>query len=93
LLQIVIILKALTEVAGFALIGQGILFILAGRNRDRNSAYVILRTVTAPVFALARSITPKFFLSEYVWLLTPVMVFLLWMLFTYLKIRLVLHGG
>jgi hypothetical protein len=93
LLQIVIILKALTEVAAFALIGQGVLFILAGANRDRNFAYVILKTITAPVFALARFLAPRFVLAEYVWLLTPLLVFLFWTLFTYLKIRLVLQGG
>lgn len=93
MLELVVILKALTEIAGFALIGQGILFLFAGPNRDRNFPYVILRTITAPIFALARFLAPKFFMDEFIWVLTPLLVFAFWVLFTYLKISLVLQTG
>lgn len=93
MLELVIILKALTEIAGFALLGQGILYVLAGRNRDRNFPYLVLKTVTSPIFAAARFITPKFFLDEFVWMLTPLLVLLLWGVFTFLKVSLVLQGA
>jgi hypothetical protein len=93
LLEIVIVFKALTEVAAFALLGQGVVSLFAGANRDKNIPYVILKTVTAPVFALARFIAPRFVPDQFIWMLTPALVFLLWLLFTYLKIRLVLTGG
>jgi hypothetical protein len=92
-LELVIILKALTEIAGFALLGQGILYVLAGRNRDRNFPYLVLKTVTSPIFAAARFLAPRFFLNEFIWLLTPLLVLLLWGVFTYLKITLVLQGA
>ncbi|MCS7023137.1 MAG: hypothetical protein NZU63_15090, partial [Gemmataceae bacterium] len=75
------------------LIGQGVLYVLAGRNREQNFAYRILKTVTSPVFALARLIAPRFFVQEYLWALAPAIVLVLWVLFTYLKIRLVLMAA
>ena len=34
--EIIVILKALTEVAGVAFMGQGVLWVIAGAKRDRN---------------------------------------------------------
>lgn len=93
MLELVIVLKALTEVAGFALLGQGVVYIFAGANPERNIPYVILKTVTSPIFALARFVAPRFVPDQFIWMITPAVVFLLWLLFTYLKIRLVLAGG
>ncbi len=92
MLELVIILKAVTEVAGLALIGQGILFLFAGANREKNFPYVILKTITKPVFAFARFVAPRFVLDRHIWLLTPALVFILWMVFTYFKITLVLES-
>lgn len=92
-LDVVIILKALTEVAGIALIGQGILFLLAGANHEKNIPYAILKTVTRPVFALARFLAPRFVPAGFIWALTPALLLIFWILFTYFKIKLVLQGG
>lgn len=86
-------MKALTEIAGFALLGQGVLYIFAGANPDKNIPYTILKTVTFPIFAMARFLAPRFVHDQFIWMLTPALVFLLWLLFTYLKIRFVLAGG
>lgn len=93
LLELVIVLKALTEVAGLALIGQGLLFFLAGANRDKNFPYVIFRTVTRPVFVMARFLAPRFVLDSHIWLLAPALVIILWLLSTYFKITLTLQSG
>ena len=90
---IVTILKALTEVAGFALLGQGVLYLFAGAAREKNFAYVMLKAVTSPVFRLARLLTPRFVLDRHIWLLTPLIVLALWVTFTYLKIRIVIEAG
>lgn len=92
-LELVVILKALTEVAGLALIGQGILFALAGAKREQNFPYVIFRTVTRPVFMLARLLAPRFVLDRHIWLLTPALVFVIWAILTYFKVTLVLESG
>lgn len=93
MLDLVVILKALTEVAGMALIGQGILFLLAGANYRKNIPYVILATVTRPVFVVARFLAPRFVPEGFIWMLTPALVLITWILLTYLKIKLVLAGG
>jgi hypothetical protein len=59
MLTVVVILKGLVEVAGLALIGQGILFVLAGANREQNVFYRVLKIVAMPAHKLARLITPR----------------------------------
>jgi hypothetical protein len=54
------VLKALVEVAGFALIGQGILALFAGAKRDQNFVYVLFKIITRPATVLARTLSPRF---------------------------------
>ena len=46
--RIIVILKALTEVAGVAMIGQGILWVIAGAKRDQNLVYGLFKALTPP---------------------------------------------
>jgi len=92
MLQVVIILKAVTEIAAFALLGQGVLYVLAGASREKNVPYRLLKIVTSPIFKIARFLAPRVVLDRHIWLLTPLLVGALWVLFTYLKISLVLQG-
>lgn len=66
MLQLVIILKAVNEVALMALLGQGALYILAGARRDTNPVYAILKAVTSPVMKLARLVTPRIVLDRHI---------------------------
>ncbi len=59
MLTLVDILKALLEVAGLALLGQGLLFLFAGSKRESNVIYQALATVTRPVIRITRFITPR----------------------------------
>ena len=52
--DVIVILKALTEVAGVAVIGQGVLYVLAGAKRDQNLFYRIFKAVTSPVMKVTR---------------------------------------
>jgi hypothetical protein len=70
--------KAIAEVAAFALLGQGILWVFAGANRERNIVYRMFRAVTQPVFRLARLITPKFVEARHLWLVATLVVFWAW---------------
>jgi hypothetical protein len=54
------VVKALAEVAGFALIGQGLVSLFAGAKRDQNFVYVLFRIVTSPATKLARLLSPRF---------------------------------
>lgn len=66
MLQLVVILKAVNEVALMALLGQGALYVLAGANRDRNPIYGILKAVASPVMKLARLVTPRVVLDRHI---------------------------
>lgn len=92
LLQVVIILKAMIEVAIFAFLGQGTLFILAGTKRDGNWVYGILKTLTSPVFKVARFLSPRFVLDRHMWLVAMFVLIVAWLLATIAKVSLVLRA-
>lgn len=92
MLNIVIILKALTEIAGLALLGQGILFVLAGDNREQNLFYKVLKTITSPIMRAVRFITPRFVPDRHVGIAAFFLVAGLWLALTMLKIQLVLEA-
>ena len=66
MLQLVVILKAINEVALMALLGQAALYVLAGAKRDSNPVYGILKAITSPVMKLARFITPRVVLDRHI---------------------------
>ena len=66
MLQFVILLKALNEVALMALLGQAALYVLAGSRRDSNPIYALLKAVTSPVMKLARLVTPRIVLDRHI---------------------------
>ena len=91
MLQFVVTLKALVEVAMFAFIGQGILWILAGAKREGNWVYGILKTLTKPVFKVARWISPRFILDQHLWLVVLFLLVVTWAAVTMWKVSLVLQ--
>jgi hypothetical protein len=90
--ETVVILKALVEVAAVGMLGQGLLFILAGKGRDQNIVYKLFRIITSPVMKVTRVITPKIVLDRHVWLVAILLVAMLWLVLTVLKIKIVLEG-
>lgn len=66
MLNFLIIMKALAEVAGLALVGQGVLYVLAGANREHNVFYRVIRIITRPVVQLTRWITPRLVADRHV---------------------------
>ena len=91
--EIIVVLKALTEVAGVAMIGQGLLYVLAGSKRNDNAIYGIFRTITSPVMKATRWITPRFVLDQHVGLVAFFLLLVLWVGLTVLKIRIVLENA
>ncbi len=91
--EVVVILKALTEVAAVAMLGQGLLWVLAGSGREENLVYKLFKTLTSPVNRLARFITPRVVLDRHLWLVSVLFVSLLWLTLTVLKINMVLEGA
>jgi hypothetical protein len=80
MLMLLDILKALLEVAGLALLGQGLLFLFAGAKRDRNVVYQVFATVTRPVMRITRFVTPRIVLDRHLGLVAFLLVGLAWFL-------------
>ncbi|MBW8328783.1 MAG: hypothetical protein K0M48_06430 [Thiobacillus sp.] len=90
---LVSILRTLVEVAGFALLGQGALAVLAGKYREQNLFYRVLRIITSPVVRAVRFITPRLVLDAHIPVLTFFLLFWLWIALALAKRHLCgLHG-
>lgn len=93
MLQAAVIVKAMIEVAIFAFLGQGILYVLAGSKRNTNFVYAMLKAITSPVFKVARWVSPRFILDQHMWLVAMFLLILAWVAATAWKVRAVLGGG
>lgn len=59
MLTLINALQLLLYIAGLALLGQGVLYLLAGRKRETNFAYKLFQVLTKPAFVAARFIAPR----------------------------------
>ena len=85
--------RVLVEVAGFALLGRGILALLAGKSRHENLFYKILETITRPAVRAVRWMAPRFIIDAHVPMLTFFLLFWLWIALAIAKRYLCgLHG-
>ena len=87
MLLLVSILKALSEILALSLLGQGVLWLIAGRSRDGNFVYKMFATVTRPVMRLARLIMPRFVLDRHIWLVAVLIVFIVWVFAGHQKLK------
>jgi hypothetical protein len=65
-LLLVVIVKALAELAGMFLLGRGLLLVLAGGQRKDNIFYQVLAIVTDPIIKATRWIMPRVVLDSYI---------------------------
>jgi hypothetical protein len=86
--QLVVILKGLNEVALMALLGQAVLFILAGSKREGNFAYTLLKTITSPIMKATRFIAPRFVVDGHIGFLALFFLLLIEAILILFKIRL-----
>ena len=85
--------RVLVEVAVFALLGRGILALLAGTSRHENLFYRILETVTRPAVKAVRWLAPRFIIDAHVPMMTFFLLFWLWIALAIAKRYLCgLHG-
>jgi hypothetical protein len=92
-LFVVSVLRALVEVALMALLGQGLLALLAGGRRHNNFVYRLFLVITQPVVRFARWMTPKVILDKHLPFVAFFLMFWLWILLAWVKRELcVLHG-
>lgn len=84
-LMIVSVLRALVEVAGFFLLGQGVLYVLAGASREKNVVFLLFRVITKPVVKAVRFITPKQIVDKHVPVVAFFLLFWLWIGLAYAR--------
>jgi len=93
MLFVVSALKLIAEIALMALLGQGVLAVLAGSRRESNVVYKVLRDVASPFVGLARLVSPRVVLDRHL----PLVAFLLlacgWIAVTLAKIDLCMRIG
>ena len=77
-LLLVVVLRALVEVAGWFLVGQGVLYLLAGANRERNPIYRLFQLLTSPLVRLTRAIAPKAIIDRHIPFVAFFLLFWLW---------------
>ena len=90
--ELIVILKGLTEVAGVAMFGQGVLWVIAGAKRDQNMVYGLFRTLTSPVMKMTRWITPRVVLDRHLGLVAFFLLTVLWIGLTIAKITIVVQN-
>jgi hypothetical protein len=79
------VLRALVEVALLALLGQGLLALLAGARRDTNPIYMLFKIVTKPAIVAARWITPKLVIDKHIPFAAFFLLFWLWIFLAWAK--------
>lgn len=92
-LQIILVLKALTEVAGVAFLGQGVLWVIAGSKRDQNIVYNLFKILTSPVTRFTRLITPRVILDAHIGLVAFFLLLVLWFVVLVFKAKLCVQLG
>ena len=78
-LLLVVIVKALAELAFLFLLGRGLLFVLAGHKREGNLFYQVFRIVTNPVIRAARWLTPRLVLDALIPFVAALLVAWIWL--------------
>jgi len=79
------VLRALVEVALLALLGQGVVGLLAGSRRGTNPIYVLFQVVTKPAIRATRWITPGLILDRHIPYVTFFLLFWLWIFLAWAK--------
>ncbi|WP_119154368.1 YggT family protein [Caldimonas tepidiphila] len=85
--------KLVAEIALLALLGRGLLGLMAGAGRERNPFYQLLQVLTRPFERVVRALTPRVVLDAHVPLATFAVLALVWLLATLAKIALCVELG
>jgi len=75
---LVSIVRALVEVAGFFMLGQGILWLFGPRARDGNFIYDLFKKGTSPIIKFTRLISPRFVHDAHIGMVAFLLLLWLW---------------
>lgn len=93
MLTVIVVLKAVTEIALLALLGQGLLALLAGATAPQNVFYGVLSAMTLPVRRVAGWITPAAVTPRMHGFVAFCLLLSIWLALTIGKIKLVLGSA
>ena len=79
--------KLVCEIALMALLGQGLLAVLAGEKRNTNFFYQLLTILTRPFIAAARFIAPRQVGDHQVGFVAFFLLAVIWVIVTFEKIN------
>jgi hypothetical protein len=72
------IVRALVEVAGMFLLGQGVLWIFGPKARDGNFVYDLFKKGTNPIIKATRAVSPRFIHDAHIGLVAFFLLTCLW---------------
>lgn len=75
---LLVIVKAVIEIAGMALLAQFLLGLLAWGRSQQNFVYRLFEMVTRPFTRLTRLVTPRFIVDQHIPLATFLLLFFVW---------------
>jgi hypothetical protein len=84
-LYLLSILRAIVEVALLAMLGQGVVALLAGSRRAGNPIYQLFAVITRPVLRLVRAIAPSAILDRHLPLVGFLLLLWLWLFLAWAK--------
>jgi hypothetical protein len=87
------LLQLILYIPLLALVGQGLLYVLAGPKRDSNFFYRLLQLLSKPFTLLVRRITPRKVADHQVPLVTFFLVLIVYFVVTFERIDLCLKVG
>lgn len=79
------IARALVEVAGVMLLGQGALWLFGPKGRDGNFIYDLFKKGTRPIVKAIRVITPRFVHDSHIGLVAFIILVWLWLALAFAK--------
>ncbi|MDP3083395.1 MAG: hypothetical protein Q8N44_06850 [Rubrivivax sp.] len=82
------LVQVVLYIALLGLLGQGILYVLAGAKRDSNFFYKLLQVVGKPFTAMVRKLTPKRVADQHVPIVTFLLLLIIYVVVTFEKINL-----
>lgn len=88
MLLLVASIKLIAEIALLALLGQGLLALLAGDKRHDNFFYKLLEILTRPFTKTTRTITPRVVIDRHIPIATFALMLGIWVFATLAKVNL-----
>ena len=93
MLNVLNILQLVLYIALLALLGQGVLFVLAGPKREQNLFYQLLQILSKPFTQPVRKLTPNKVSDAQVPIVTFFLLIIVYAIVTFEKINLCVEAG